>query len=246
MAILEITGLRVWYEALEAIHNINLSLNEGEITAIIGSNGAGKTTIMNAISGMVKRSGKFIFKGQPLPDKSNKIVQRGIVQVPEGRKVFAGLTVEENLRLGSYTNPNRNEIPSLLNQQFQMFPRLKERRNQDAGTLSGGEQQMLAIARALMAKPVLLMLDEPSLGLAPILVNEVFAKICQIGSSGTTILLVEQNARKSLCICSKAYVIENGRIVLEDTGEKLLNNEQVANAYLGGSKDLSCEIIQEC
>lgn len=246
MPILEITGLHVWYDGLEAIHNIDLSLNEGEITAIIGSNGAGKTTIMRAISGMVKRSGKFIFKGQPLPEKSNDIVQRGIVQVPEGRKIFAGLTVEENLRLGAYSIQNRKEIPNLLKQQFQMFPRLEERRSQDAGTLSGGEQQMLAIARALMAKPVLLMLDEPSLGLAPILVNEVFAKICLIGSTGTTILLVEQNARKSLCICSKAYVIENGRIVLEGSGEKLLNNEQVANAYLGGSKDLACEIFQEC
>jgi branched-chain amino acid transport system ATP-binding protein len=246
MSILEITGLRVWYGDLEAIHNINLCLNEGEITAIIGSNGAGKSTIMKAISGMVKRSGKFLFKGQKLSEKSNDIVRRGIVQVPEGRKIFAGLSVEENLLLGAYSIKNRKEIPGLLKQQFEMFPRLEERRNQDAGTLSGGEQQMLAIARALMAKPVVLMLDEPSLGLAPILVNEVFAKICQICSTGTTILLVEQNARKSLCICSKAYVLENGRIVLEDSGERLLNNEQVASAYLGGATVLSCDLVEEC
>lgn len=243
MSLLEITGMRVWYENLEAIHSVNLSLNEGEITAIIGSNGAGKTTIMNAISGMVKRDGKFLYRGYALSDKSHEIVKQGIVQVPEGRKVFAGLTVEENLRLGAYTMAPKKELSHLIEQQFELFPRLKERSHQDAGTLSGGEQQMLVIARALMAKPVLLMLDEPSLGLAPILVNEVFSKIVQIGSAGTTILLVEQNAKKSLCVCSKAYVIENGRIVLEDSGENLLNNEQVANAYLGGSKNLSCDPV---
>ncbi len=240
MGILEVTDLRVWYDGLEAIHGIDLSLPEGEITAVIGSNGAGKSTIIKAISGMVKRSGKLIFQNRDLPEKSNEIVRRGVVQVPEGRKVFAGLTVEENLRLGAYTNSHPKEIPELLEKQYETFPRLKERRNQDSGTLSGGEQQMLAIARALMAKPLLLMLDEPSLGLAPILVSEVFNNIVQIGQSGTTILLVEQNARKSLCICSRAYVIENGRIVIEDTGENLLNNKEIANAYLGSSKRLSC------
>jgi len=238
MSILEIKDLRVWYGSLEAIHGVDLKLEEGKITAIIGSNGAGKTTIINAISGMVNRSGTLLYKGNPLTDKTNRIVQQGIIQVPEGRKIFAGLTVEENLRLGAYALKDQKQVIDLIHDQYCLFPILKERKNQDAGTLSGGEQQMLAIARGLMAKPTILMLDEPSLGLAPIIINDVFRNITAIKESGVTILLVEQNAKKSLSICDYAYVIENGHAILEDTGENLLNNEKVAIAYLGTTREM--------
>ena len=238
MTILEIQDLRVSYGSIEAIHGINLKLEEGKITAIIGSNGAGKTTIINAISGMVNRTGTLLFKGKPLTGKTNQVVQQGIVQVPEGRKIFAGLTVEENLRLGAYALKNQNEVADLIHDQFCMFPILKDRKIQDAGTLSGGEQQMLAIARGLMAKPTILMLDEPSLGLAPIIINDVFRNITAIKERGVTILLVEQNAKKSLSVCDYAYVIENGHAILEDTGESLLNNEKVVIAYLGTTREM--------
>ena len=237
MAILDITELRAWYGNIEVIHGINMKFEEGKITAVIGSNGAGKTTIINSISGMVNHSGKLLYKNTPLSEKSHKIVHDGIIQVPEGRKIFAGLTVEENLRLGSYSNRNQKEVPDLLEQQFELFPRLKERKKQDAGTLSGGEQQMLAIARGLMAKPEVLMLDEPSLGLAPILTNEVFKKIVAIRNQGITVLLVEQNAKKSLCICDYAYVLENGHLVIDGTGLELLRDEKVAHAYLSTAVD---------
>lgn len=237
MAILQISELRVWYGNIEAIHGIDLEFEQGKITAIIGSNGAGKTTTINAISGMVNRKGSMLFKGEPLTEKSHKVVQQGIIQVPEGRKIFAGLTTEENLRLGAYTLENRKEIPQLLEQQYGLFPRLKERRKQDAGTLSGGEQQMLAIARGLMAKPEVLMLDEPSLGLAPIITNDVFNKIMTIRDQGITVILVEQNAKKSLGICDYAYVIENGRIAMEGSGDTLLHNEQIVHAYLSTAVD---------
>ena len=237
MVILQISELRVWYDNIEAIHNIGLNFNEGKITAIIGSNGAGKTTIINAISGMVTRQGNLLYKGEQLTDQSHKVVRAGIIQVPEGRKIFAGLTTEENLRLGAYSIDNRKEIPLLLEQQYELFPRLKERRTQDAGTLSGGEQQMLAIARGLMAKPVVLMMDEPSLGLAPIIVNDVFEKITAIRDQGITVVLVEQNAKKSLGICDYAYVIENGHVVMEGVGDELLHNEKIANAYLSTAVD---------
>jgi len=237
MTILDISELRVWYGNIEAIHSIDMKFEEGKITAIIGSNGAGKTTIINAISGMVKRGGSVLYKGSPIEDQSHKIVCSGIIQVPEGRKVFAGLTTEENLRLGAYSNKNRKEIPHLLKQQYELFPRLEERKKQDAGTLSGGEQQMLAIARGLMAKPEVLMLDEPSLGLAPILTNEVFKKIITIRSQGITVILVEQNAKKSLSICDYAYVIENGHLVMEGKGSELLENEKIVNAYLSTAVD---------
>ena len=212
-------------------------MTRGNITAIIGSNGAGKTTIINAISGTVPRQGEIRYEGGLLPARANRVVRQGIVQVPEGRKIFAGLTVEENLTAGAYTVKNRKEIDRLLQAQYEMFPRLKERRKQDAGTLSGGEQQMLAICRGLMSKPRVLMLDEPSLGLAPVVVNEVFRNIQTICQEGITIILVEQNAKKSLSICHRAYVIETGRVVMSGTGQEMLENPEVASAYLGAARD---------
>jgi len=239
MALLEIRDLKVYYGALEAIHGINLDIEEKSITAILGSNGAGKTTIINTISGMLHRTGTVIFNGRPLSTKPDRVVRRGIVQVPEGRQVFPGLTVEENLRLGAFSVSGKHAMQKLMEEQFRVFPRLRERRNQDAGTLSGGEQQMLVIARGLMSKPKLLMLDEPSLGLAPLIVNDVFNIIRNIHAQGITVLLVEQNAKKSLSVCQNAYVIENGKIILSGTGRELLNNEQVAHAYLGASRTLN-------
>lgn len=235
MALLEIQNLQVFYGYVEALHEVSMHINEGKITAIIGSNGAGKTTVINSISGLVKYSGILKFKGDKLSSKSSRIVRAGIIQVPEGRKIFAGLTVEENLRLGAYCRDTA-QIAADLERQYQLFPRLGERRYQDAGTLSGGEQQMLAISRGLMAHPVLLMLDEPSLGLAPIVVAEVFKIIEQIRSQGITVLLVEQNANKSLAVCDYAYVLENGRIVKEGTGIELLADSSIRTAYLGKRK----------
>lgn len=237
MALLKINDLRVTYGQVEAIHGIDMQVEQGSITAIIGSNGAGKTTILNAISGMVKRTGMIELEGKQIPDKSNQIVRCGVAQVPEGRKVFAGLSVEENLRIGAYCNSNRNEINCLINEQYKLFPRLKERKNQDAGTLSGGEQQMLVICRALMSKPRLLLLDEPSLGLAPIVVKDVFANICSVREHGITVVLVEQNAKKSLSICDYGYVIENGNIACQGTGKQLMDNPEIAKAYLGASRN---------
>ena len=236
MPLLELRDLRVFHGALEAIHGINLDIEEKSITAILGSNGAGKTTIINALSGMLRRTGSVFFNGRLLSLKPDQVVHSGIVQVPEGRLIFPGLTVEENLRLGAFTVRGKMRMQNLMEEQFQVFPRLRERKDQDAGTLSGGEQQMLAIARGLMAKPKLLMLDEPSLGLAPIIVNDVFRIIENIHALGITVLLVEQNAKKSLSVCQKAYVIENGNIILSGSGRELLSNEQIANAYLGASR----------
>lgn len=235
--ILDIRGLTVFYGVHEAVCGVDMQIDEGNITAIIGSNGAGKTTIINAISGTVPRQGEIRYEGGLLPARANRVVRQGIVQVPEGRKIFAGLTVEENLTAGAYTVKNRKEIDRLLQTQYEMFPRLKERRKQDAGTLSGGEQQMLAICRGLMSKPRVLMLDEPSLGLAPVVVNEVFRNIQTICQEGITIILVEQNAKKSLSICHRAYVIETGRVVMSGTGQEMLENPEVASAYLGAARD---------
>ena len=235
-SILEIQGLHVFYGVHEAVCGVDMSFEEGKITAIIGSNGAGKTTTINAISGMVSRKGTILYEGKPLSDRASRVVHQGIVQVPEGRKIFAGLTVEENLRAGAYTVKGHREIERLLREQYEMFPRLEERRKQDAGTLSGGEQQMLAICRGLMAKPKILMLDEPSLGLAPVVVNDVFRNIRRIRDEGITVILVEQNAKKSLGICDYAYVIETGRVVMSGTGEEMLQNPEVAAAYLGSSR----------
>lgn len=237
MALLEIRDLRVFYGPLEAIHGINLDIEEKSITAVLGSNGAGKTTIINALSGMLRRTGSVVFSGKPLSTRPDKVVRSGIIQIPEGRRIFPGLTVEENLRLGAFTVRRKHEMQRLMEEQYRVFPRLGERRDQDAGTLSGGEQQMLAIARGLMARPKLLMLDEPSLGLAPIIVNDVFRIIENIQAQGITVLLVEQNAKKSLGVCQNAYVIENGSMILSGTGRELLDNEQIANAYLGANRN---------
>ena len=234
--ILDIQNLQVFYGIHEAVSSVNMQIEEGTITAIIGSNGAGKTTIINAISGMVSHKGAILYNGKPLPENASKIVAQGVIQVPEGRKIFAGLTVEENLQAGAYTVKGKKEIDRLMKEQYAMFPRLDERRKQDAGTLSGGEQQMLAICRGLMGKPKVLMLDEPSLGLAPVVVNEVFRNIQRIKEAGITVILVEQNAKKSLSIADFAYVIENGRVVMSGTGKEMLENPEVAAAYLGSTR----------
>ena len=234
--ILDIQNLQVTYGIHEAVSGVNMQIEEGKITAIIGSNGAGKTTNINAISGMVPRKGTILYNGKPLPESASKVVSQGVVQVPEGRKIFAGLSVEENLRAGAYTVRGKKEIERLMKEQYEMFPRLDERRKQDAGTLSGGEQQMLAICRGLMGKPKVLMLDEPSLGLAPVVVNEVFRNIQRIKEAGITVILVEQNAKKSLSIADYAYVIENGRVVMSGTGKEMLENPEVAAAYLGSTR----------
>jgi branched-chain amino acid transport system ATP-binding protein len=234
--ILDIQNLQVCYGIHEAVSGVNMKIEEGSITAIIGSNGAGKTTIINAISGMVPHKGIILYNGKPLPENASKIVGQGVIQVPEGRKIFAGLTVEENLQAGAYTVKGKKEIDRLMKEQYAMFPRLDERRKQDAGTLSGGEQQMLAICRGLMGKPKVLMLDEPSLGLAPVVVNEVFRNIQRIKEAGITVILVEQNAKKSLSIADYAYVIENGRVVMSGTGKEMLENPEVAAAYLGSTR----------
>ncbi|MGI6703768.1 MAG: ABC transporter ATP-binding protein [Clostridia bacterium] len=239
MTMLKISNLKVYYGQMEAVHGIDMQVKKGSITAIIGSNGAGKTTILNAISGMVEYTGTIELDGKPLSNKSNRVVKAGVVQVPEGRKVFAGLSVEENLRAGAYCIRSKKEVARLMEEQYKLFPRLRERKHQDAGTLSGGEQQMLVICRSLMAKPRLLLLDEPSLGLAPIIVKDVFENICRIRDQGVTIMLVEQNAKKSLSVCDYGFVIENGNIVCSGTGDELLNNPEIAKAYLGASRDIS-------
>lgn len=241
--ILEIRDLRINYGVHEAVHGLDMDIAEGKITAIIGSNGAGKTTIINAISGIVKREGTIMYGGRPLTTKAHRVVRDGIVQVPEGRRVFPGLSVEENLRLGAYTVRDKKQIHELLEQQYELFPRLGERKKQDAGTLSGGEQQMLAISRGLMSRPCVLMLDEPSLGLAPVIVEDVFKHIKRICENGVTVILVEQNAKKTLCTCDYGYVIENGRKVMEGRGNELLENEEVQYAYLGADRQEGLQVI---
>jgi branched-chain amino acid transport system ATP-binding protein len=234
--ILEISDLNVYYGAIHAIKGISFYVKKGEIVTLIGANGAGKTTTLNTISGLLKpRSGKIIFDGKKI-DKSlpHKIVNWGISQAPEGRKIFANLSTLENLELGAYIRKDKEGIKNDLEKVFELFPRLKERAKQNAGTLSGGEQQMLSIGRALMSSPKLMLLDEPSLGLAPMLVKSIFSTIMEINQKGTTILLVEQNAHMALQIAHRGYVMETGRIVLEDTAKNLANNQQVKEAYLGG------------
>ncbi|NLD58071.1 MAG: ABC transporter ATP-binding protein [Clostridiales bacterium] len=241
MSILEISNLTAAYGQNKVLHGIDARVEENRIVAIIGSNGAGKSTLLNSISGLVKWQGKILFDGQPLPARSHKIVEKRVIQVPEGRRVFAGISVEENLLVGAYCLSNKREIEELLEKQYAMFPVLRDRRAQDAGTLSGGEQQMMAICRALMGKPRLLLLDEPSLGLAPLIVDFVFEAIRRIRDSGVTVLLVEQNANRSLEIADYAYVMENGRITLEGTGREVLENPCVKEAYLGTTKN-RCEV----
>ena len=221
---------------IEAIKGISFEVRDGEIVTMIGANGAGKTTTMHAISGLVKAAeGSIMLDDTELTRTApNKIVKMGLAQVPEGRRVFAQQTVEENLNLGAYLRKDKDGIARDMEEVFQLFPRLKERRTQLAGTLSGGEQQMLAMGRALMAKPSIILLDEPSMGLSPLLVSEIFRIIQEINDKGTTVLLVEQNAKRALAIADRAYVVETGLITLEGTGEELANDERVQKAYLGG------------
>jgi branched-chain amino acid transport system ATP-binding protein len=235
-ALLEITDLEVAYGAVAALHGVSLAVHRGEVVSLIGANGAGKTTLLRTISGLLTpRRGSIRFDGQELVRLgAHKIVRAGVSQVPEGRIVFPNLTVRDNLDLGAYIRRDRGQVRADLERMYSLFPRLRERERQRAGTLSGGEQQMLAIARALMAKPRLLLMDEPSLGLAPILVREIFRTVAEISRQGMTILLVEQNAHMALGIADRGYVMETGNIVLSDSRENLLRNAEVKNAYLGG------------
>ena len=235
MSLLELRGVEVAYGDLPALRGVSVSVEEGETLSVVGANGAGKTTMLRAISGLMRpRAGQILLYGERLDSlPSHAIVERGVVQVPEGRKIFPSLTVLENLELGSYVAAAKARRREGLGEVFGLFPRLKERERQAAGTMSGGEQQMLAIGRALMARPRVLMLDEPSLGLAPIIVKEIFRIIGEINRLGTTVLLVEQNTRQALALSRRGYVLENGRVVLEGSGADLLGNEHVKRAYLG-------------
>ena len=235
MSLLSVNDLQVYYGSIHAIKGISFDVNEGEIVTLIGANGAGKSTTLNTIGGLLKpRSGSVEFEGASLLGTApHKIVSKGMALCPEGRRVFLQLSVQENLEMGAYTRP-KGEIADSIDQVYEQFPRLKERCKQVAGTLSGGEQQMLAMGRALMSKPKLLMLDEPSMGLAPLLVEQIFSIIEELNAAGTTILLVEQNARMALSIAHRGYVLETGNIVTTGTGEELLTNDSVRKAYLGG------------
>ncbi|MBE5856369.1 MAG: ABC transporter ATP-binding protein [Lachnospiraceae bacterium] len=235
MAMLEVRDLNVYYGMIQAIKGISFDVNKGEIIALIGANGAGKTTILHTISGLIApKSGTITFEGKSIENcPAHKIVSMGMAHVPEGRRVFAELSVLQNLRLGAYTRKDKIEIEETLQNVYERFPRLEERKNQMAGTLSGGEQQMLAMGRALMSHPSLIIMDEPSMGLSPIFVNEIFDIIKEVSNSGTTVLLVEQNAKKALSIADRAYVLETGRIVLDGDAKDLLNNDSIKKAYLG-------------
>ena len=236
MALLEVKGLEVYYGVIQALKGIDFEVNEGEIVTLIGANGAGKTTTMQSVIGLIPlKSGTVTFDGKETTHMPcHKIVSLGMSQVPEGRRVFQELSVYQNLLMGSYIRKDKKAAKEDIERIYERFPRLKERKKQIAGTLSGGEQQMLAMGRALMSRPKLLMLDEPSMGLSPLLVDEVFTIIKELNREGTTVLLVEQNAGKSLAISDRAYVLENGKIVLSGTGEELLQSEEVKKAYLGG------------
>ncbi|AMM94017.1 ABC transporter ATP-binding protein [Peribacillus simplex] len=233
---LKIEDINVYYGNIQALKGISLSINEGEIVTLIGANGAGKSTMLKTISGLLKpKQGKIMYEGQSIGGKAaQSIVKMGISHVPEGRRVFANMTVEENLQLGAYLRKDKAGIKQDMEKVYELFPRLLERLKQQSGTLSGGEQQMLAMGRALMAKPRLLLLDEPSMGLAPLLVKQIFHIIEEINKTGTTILLVEQNANLALSIADRAYVVETGRIVLSGKSEELTASEEIKNAYLGG------------
>jgi len=233
---LKVENLKVSYGMIEAVKGIDFEVNDGEIVALIGANGAGKTTTMHTISGLLKaKSGSILLDGKDLAKlPAHKIVCEGLIQCPEGRHVFHLQTVEENLSLGAYTRKDKQAIKKDLENVYNLFPRLLERKKQLAGTLSGGEQQMLSMGRALMAKPKIILLDEPSMGLSPLLVKEIFNIIKDINSQGVTVLLVEQNAKMALNIANRAYVLESGKISLSGTGEELLNSDKVKKAYLGG------------
>ncbi|MCF2595752.1 ABC transporter ATP-binding protein [Pseudoflavonifractor phocaeensis] len=233
--VLKVDGINVYYGAIHAIKNVSFEVNEGEVVTLIGANGAGKSTILKTVAGLLSsRTGSIEFMGEKLGAiPAHKIVTKGLALVPEGRQIFLQMTVEENLEMGAFTRP-KSEIEPGLADVYERFPRLKERRRQIAGTLSGGEQQMLAMGRALMSKPSLLMLDEPSMGLAPILVEQIFDIIQELNHHGTTILLVEQNAQMALSVAHRGYVLETGKIVTTGSGEQLLEDEAVKKAYLGG------------
>ena len=233
---LEVKNLSVHYGMIQAVRNVDFTVNEGEIVSLIGANGAGKSTILKTLSGLIHPSeGEIVYLGENIASTSaKKIVEKGLVQVPEGRHVFPGLTVKENLELGAFLRKDKEEIQKDMEAVFERFPILKERKDQDAQTLSGGEQQMLAMGRALMSRPKLLLLDEPSMGLAPIFIREIFKIIQEIQKTGTSVLLIEQNAKMALSISNRAYVLETGSVVLSGTGQELLESDEIQKAYLGG------------
>ena len=235
MTMLEVRDIEVYYGMIQAIRGISFEVKEGEVIALIGANGAGKTTTLQTITGLVApKKGSIYFEGQDITHvPAHKIVSMGMAHVPEGRRVFSQLSVLDNLKLGAYTRKDKNEIEETLARVYKRFPRLEERKNQIAGTLFGGEQQMLAMGRALMSHPKIILMDEPSMGLSPIFVNEIFDIIQEVSKSGTTVLLVEQNAKKALSIADRGYVLETGNIVLEGDAKDLLNNDRVKKAYLG-------------
>ena len=235
MAMLEVRDLQVYYGMIHAIKGISFDVNQGEVIALIGANGAGKTTTLHTITGLLApKSGSVLFEGKDITKvPAHKIVSMGMAHVPEGRRVFAELSVYENLKMGAYTRKDKKEIEESLANVYKRFPRLEERKNQMAGTLSGGEQQMLAMGRALMSKPKIILMDEPSMGLSPIFVNEIFDIIRAVSESGTTVLLVEQNAKKALSISDRAYVLETGTITMSGKAKDLLDDEAVKKAYLG-------------
>lgn len=235
MAMLEVKDIEVYYGMIQAIQGVSFHVEEGEVIALIGANGAGKTTILHTVSGLLTpKKGSILFEGKELTKTpGHKIVSMGMAHVPEGRRVFAQLSVLQNLKMGAYIRKDKSEINATLEMVFKHFPRLKERQNQLAGTLSGGEQQMLAMGRALMSHPKIILMDEPSMGLSPIFVNEIFNIIEEVSKMGTTVLLVEQNAKKALSIADRAYVLETGKIVLEGKAADLLNDDSIKKAYLG-------------
>ena len=235
MALLEVKDLQVYYGMIQALKGVSFEVGEGEVIALIGANGAGKTTTLHAVTGLLpKKAGTVTLGGKDITKTPpHKIVEMGMAHVPEGRRVFGQLSVYQNLRLGAYTRRNKEEFDQSLEMVYERFPRLKERRNQPAGTLSGGEQQMRAMGRALMSRPKIILMDEPSMGLSPIFVNEIFKIIEDVSAAGTTVLLVEQNAKKALSIADRAYVLETGNIVLSGDAKELLNNESIKKAYLG-------------
>ena len=235
MSMLEVKDLQVYYGVIQALKGISFHVEQGEVIALIGANGAGKTTTLQTLTGIIPaKAGSIIYEGKNLTKTpAHKIVEMGMAHVPEGRRVFANLSVYENLKLGAYTRKDKNEIAQSLEMVYESFPRLKERRNQSAGTLSGGEQQMLAMGRALMSKPRIVLMDEPSMGLSPIFVDEIFKIIQKISAEGTTVLLVEQNAKKALEIADRAYVLETGKILLSGDAKELMNDDAVKKAYLG-------------
>ena len=235
MAMLEVKDVEVYYGMIQALKGVSFEVNQGEVIALIGANGAGKTTTLHTLTGLLPaKHGSIIFEGVDITKvPAHKIVQMGIAHVPEGRRVFSQLSVYENLKMGAYTRKDKKEIEDNLEKVYQRFPRLKERKNQRAGTLSGGEQQMLALGRALMSNPKMIVMDEPSMGLSPIFVNEIFDIIEKVSASGTTVLLVEQNAKKALSIADRAYVLETGKIVLSGNAKELMNDDSIKKAYLG-------------